>query len=466
MSFLYQRIAENLETAILKGIYLPGTRLPSIRKTSQQEKVSIATVSEAFARLETQGLIEARPKSGYFVCHFNVGNDEPGTSSPPNRPEAVSISRIVLHLSGVAREQGMVSLSLATPDEKILVSAEFSKFHSRAARMSEKGINRYEAPAGTESLRKAISLLKAGSGSLLSDDEIIITNGAQEALILSLRALTKPGDVIVVESPTYYGVLQAIEACGLRALELPTNPRTGISIDVLEQLAARGSIDVCVLAPNFQNPLGFEMTIGAKQDVVDIMSRYKIPLIEDDVYTALSGRSEDPRSLLSFDTTGNTIQCGSFSKTVSPALRIGWVAPGKFYDDVLQQKFLTNMSSEKVGQLAMADFLDSNRYKKSTLAAARIYKSRLKILRQSVFEYFPKGTRCTLPRGGYLLWVEMPKANDSMNLFDRARAENLTFLPGQLFTQTANYRNCLRLSVGNTSGEQIPAIVERLGSMI
>lgn len=465
MGLLYERVASNLEGAISKGVYPIDSRLPSIRKTSEREQVSIATVIEAFARLEERGLIEARPKSGYFVRGQAAADGVPGVSRPPKRPNAVAVASLALEFCVVERLSGMVSLGTALPSSETLGIEAFARVFARAVRIHQGQTGKYEATEGAAPLRRVIAHMLADNGALMREDEVVITNGCQEALSLALKATTRPGDVVAVESPTYFGVLQALEGAGLRVLELPTSPRHGVDLDALERVAERGQVRACILAPNFQNPLGFKMSDAAKERAVEILARHQVPLIEDDVYGVLGIGNRRPRTAQSFDISGNTIQCGSFSKTVSPAIRLGWMVPGRHIDEVLRHKFLANISTAKIAQLAMAEYLSGNKFRKTTQAAARTYARRCELLRRTVLRHFPEGTRVTAPAGGFVLWVEMPRGYDGMELFERAREIGITFFPGRIFTASNSYATCLRLSVGAIKEDDIPDLMERLGGL-
>jgi DNA-binding transcriptional MocR family regulator len=283
--------------------------------------------------------------------------------------------------------------------------------------------------------------------------------------MLALRATTRAGDVVAVESPVYFGVLQALEALNLQALELPTHPRNGIDLESLEATVRSGGIQACILSPTYQNPLGFCMTDPEKQRIVDLLARYGIVLIEDDVFGALGLESPRPRPAKAFDTAGNIIFCSSFSKTISPGIRLGWLVPGRFKDEILRQKFLMNISSPVISQLAMAEFLKGNLYRRVTQSAARKYAQRLQTMRDAVLDSFPDATTCSVPVGGFFLWVEMPGDCDTMTLYRLALDNDITFSPGRLFTRANGYQSSLRLNAAAIGSEGIQDAVTRLGSL-
>jgi DNA-binding transcriptional MocR family regulator len=465
MSFLYEKVATEIGQAIDRGVYPPGSRLPSIRSTRERFGVSVATVLEAFARLESKGLVEVRPKSGHFVKSAPDATSLPRRSRPSTRPAMVSIVDIameVLSSSNLAR----VPLGSSVPQASTLPLDTLARLHARAARVHRKRAGEYEDPMGSAALRGAIAKLTSDSGAMVDPAQIVITNGAQEALNLGLRAVTSAGDVVAVESPVYFGVLQAIEALGLRVLELPTHPTHGVDIDALEKAAKSKSISACVLCPCYQNPLGFNMSDDNKQAAVSLLNRYRIPLIEDDVFGALGLENPRPVVARSFDRSDNVLLCSSFSKTISPGLRLGWIAPGKHLNEVIRQKFLENLSTGSIAQQAMVEFLDGNRFRRTTQTAAGIYANRLRRMRESVLDSFPPGTTCTSPKGGFFLWVELPARYDSLELFRLAARESISLSPGRLFSRGNTYKNCIRLSCGKIEEERVEAAIRGLANVV
>lgn len=465
MTYRYEALANELEGAIRKGVFPIGSRLPSIRETCRRHEMSMATVMEAYARLEDQGLIEPRPKSGYYVKRPVELRRLIASSRPRQQPGDVSVSRLAMEILESMSRPGMAPLGAGIPNEDMLPVAELARCHSRAARLNYRQLASYEQPNGAAALRDAVAQIFVAMGCSEAPDDIVISNGGQEALMLALRATTRAQDVVAVESPVYFGVLQALEALDLQALELPTHPRDGVDLGALETAARSGDIQACILSPTYQNPLGFRMADPEKQRIVELLARYGIVLIEDDVFGELGLETPRPRPAKAFDTAGNVIFCSSFSKTVSPGMRLGWLAPGRFREEILRQKFLMNISSPVIAQLAMADFLKGNRYRRVTQAAARRYAQRLQIMRDTVIESFPDGTTCSAPVGGFFLWVEMPGDYDAMALYSLALRNDITFSPGRLFARANGYQSALRLNAAAIGREGIPEAVTRLGRL-
>ena len=466
MNYLYEKVAGELSQAIEKGVFPPGSRLPSIRSTQKRYGVSVATVMEAFARLEVKGLVEVRPKSGHFVKARLNPDNQPQTSRPNPRPGPVSIVDLAMEVLSVSSQVDSVPFGAAVPNSTTLPLDTLARLHARAARVHRKQAGGYEDPKGAITLRRAIARLISDSGALVDPTQIVITNGAQEALNLALRTVASPGDVVAVESPAYFGVLQAIEALGLRALELPTQPVNGVDLGAIEKAAKARSISACVLSPTFQNPLGFCMSNEDKQTVVKTLNRYRIPLIEDDVFGTLGLDHQRPVTAKSFDKNENVLLVSSFSKTVSPGLRLGWIAPGKYLKQVIRQKFLDNLSTGIIPQQAMAEFLDGNRFRRTTQTAGCIYARRIQRLREAVLASFPEGTKCTTPKGGFFLWTELPKEFDTLELFNLASKQGISLSPGRLFSRGNTYKNCMRLSCGKIEEEHIAEAARTLAQLV
>jgi DNA-binding transcriptional MocR family regulator len=465
MSYRYAMLASEFESAIKKGVFPAGTRLPSIRKSCARYGVSMSTVMEAYGRLEERGLIEARPKSGYFVKPPARARQPLDQTRPRRQPGEVNVGRLAMDVLAATSRPGMIPLGAGVPDESMLPITALARAYSRAARVNFRAAAGYIGPNGVAVLREAVSRLLVESGCRECADDIVIANGGQEALMLALRAVTSPNDIVAVESPTYFGVLQALEALGLRALELPTDAIDGIDLDALEAAAQKGGIAACVLMPTYQNPLGFRMSDAAKQRAVEILARYKVTLIEDDIFGALGTETPRPLVAKSFDDAGDVILCGSFSKTVSPALRLGWLAPGRHLEEILHQKFLINIATATIPQLALADFLVGNRFRRATQTAARTYAQRTHLMREAVLRHFPEGTNCSTPVGGFLLWVEMPEPCRTMALYEKALEDGITFAPGRLFTRAASNDRSLRINCAAIEADDIDGVISRLGAL-
>jgi len=466
-NYLYEQLANDLRAAIHKGVYGVGERLPSLRYLSEQYEVSMATAIQAYQRLETDGLIWSRPKSGYFVSPGTIKQlGEPIASQPKSAPTDVNVGHLAMSLINESRQPGLIKLGAAVPEPGLLPLTSLSRILAGVARRKYSAAASYEDAQGNIDLRKQIVHLMREGGVRCTANDIIITNGCLEALSLALRVVAKSGDTIAIESPTYFGILQVIESLGMKALEISTHANTGIEYEALKQAIKKRKIAACILMPTFNNPLGSTMPKENIQQVVDLLDKYHIPLIEDDVYGTLSYEPRRPKAAKAYDNNGNVLYCSSFSKTVSPGLRIGWILAGQYQEQTIYQKFLDNISTSIYPQLALAEFLAKGGYRRCVRHSARIYRQRMDQLRRWVSEAFPKGTRITNPSGGFLLWVELPKNQDALVLYRKAMDKKIAITPGILFSAQGQYKNHIRLSCGSTDGEEAQKAIKVLSKLL
>lgn len=464
-SYLYQRVANELSQAIQKGIYGVGDRLPSLRHISHRYAVSLATAVQAYEFMTDKGLIEARPKRGYFVKTCLTPVKEPEPSKPALRPTKVNVAQLAMSLINESRQPGLVKLGAAVPGIDVLPLGVLSRSMAGVARRKYQATGMYEDAQGNLDLRSQIARMMQEAGCGCHPDEVIITNGCLEALGLALRVVVKPGDTIAIESPTYFGILQTIESLGLKALEIPTHPRDGIDLDSLRKAIIRQSVKACVLVPTYNNPLGSSMPEKNRKQLVQLLAKHEIPLIEDDEYGFLSYATQRPKALKSFDKKDGVIYCSSFSKTVSPGLRLGWMLAGQYTEQIKYKKFLDNISTAIHPQLAMTEFLARGSFQRNVRKAALIYQRRMEQLRYWISEAFPEGTRISNPEGGFLLWVELPKTIDGFELYNAAMQKRIAITPGILFTAQTQYKHHIRLSCGAVEGEEARQSIRQLGTL-
>lgn len=466
-NYLYQQLANDLTNAINKGVYGVDERLPSLRYVSEQYDVSMATAIQAYQQLEVDGLIWSRPKSGYFVSPWiNEKLEEPSISQPKTSPTDVSVGHLAMSLINESRQPGLIKLGAAVPEPDLLPLASLSRTLAGIARRKITAPASYENAQGNIDLRKQIVRLMRESGVRCTVDDIIITNGCLEALGLALRVVAKSGDTIAIESPTYFGILQVIESLGMKALEISTHANTGIDPKALKKAISKRKIAACILMPTFSNPLGSTMSEENIQQVVELLDKHHIPLIEDDVYGALSYEPRRPKAAKAYDDNGNVLYCSSFSKTISPGLRIGWILAGQYQEKTLYQKFLDNISTSIHPQLTLAEFLSKGGYRRCVRHSAYVYRQRMDQLRRWVSDAFPKGTRITNPSGGFLLWIELPKKYDALALYRKAMSKKIAITPGILFSAQDQYKNHIRLSCGAIDGKKSRKTINTLAKLL
>jgi DNA-binding transcriptional MocR family regulator len=397
---------------IRAGTLRPGDRLPSVRRMSARRGVSIPTVLHAYRLLEARRVIGARPQSGFYVlppeCAPVV---EPARAEPLPEPGEVATGDLIVRVLEMVSDPGLVPLSTALPDPGLLPAAALARALGRAVRREATRSAMSVTSSGTEELRREIARRALEAGSPVAAENVVVTCGCAEAITLCLRALTRPGDTVAVESPTYFGTLQALEVLGLRALEIPVDPLTGMRVEVLAEALARGGVAAVVVTPNVHNPLGCVMPDERKRELAGLLAAHGVPAIEDDTYGELYFGPARPRSLQAFDRAGLVLSCGSFSKTLAPAYRVGWTIPGRFRDRVLRAKLATTAGSSAPPQLALAEYLASGGYEQHLRRLLRTFQGTVARLSFEVAERFPEGTRISRPAGGFLLWVQLPEGD-------------------------------------------------------
>jgi len=465
---LYETLADELHHLIQAGTLRPGDRLPSVRRMGQQKGLSLTTVLQAYRLLEDRGMIEARPQSGYYV-RLTVAPLPvlPEPLSPPvlPDPEHVQVDELVMRVVRDAMRPGLVQFGAALPAPELLPTTRINRILARVARESANTTQMAGLPEGMLELRTQVARRALDLGCALEPDEFVITNGCAEAIYLALQVTCRPGDLVAVESPTYFGILQALEAQGLRALEIPTHARDGISLDALSFALENHPIRAVVAITNYSNPLGCCMPEENKRALTELLARFQVPLIEDDIYGELAFNGLRPGVAKQYDQKGLVLLCSSFSKDISPSYRVGWIAPGRYRARVEQLKMASNIATAILPQLAIARFLESGGYDRHLRTIRRAYSQKVSQMVQAVLRYFPEGTRVSSPAGGFVVWVQLPGEVDSLALYQRALAAGITLAPGYIFSATPKYRSFIRLNAAYMSfaGERALA---RLGEMI
>ncbi len=461
----YEALAEKIEEMIQSGVLTGGDKAPSIRQASVQHGVSPSTVFQAYYLLESRGLIRARERSGYYV-NENIKNllPEPGPTRPAVLSTNVKVSDLVFSVLEAMRVTDIAQLGSAFPAPELFPLQKLAQSLARANRYSDPSSRGANLTPGNEDLRRAIALRYMTAGVSVSADDIIITDGALEGLSLALQAITKPGDVIAIESPGFYAALQMIERLNLKAIEIPMDPNEGLDLSALEDAINNHGIRACWCMTNFQNPLGSSTPEEKKKTLVSLLAKYEIPLIEDDVYGELYFGSKYPRPAKTFDTQGLVLHCSSFSKSLAPGYRIGWILPGRYYESVRRAKLMTTLSASVPAQLALADYLQQGSYDRHLRKLRQALESQQAQMVKAIGAYFPAGCKVTRPKGGYFLWVELPLSVNSLELYRQSLAHSINLAPGPIFSSTTNYDHCIRLNYGQVSGE-IEEAIKTIGTL-
>jgi DNA-binding transcriptional MocR family regulator len=464
---LYEQIAAEMGRLIDEGTYRPGDRLPSVRECSRSMRVSINTVLGAYAQLENRRMVESRPQSGYYVASRLPEPREVLETRNAARElvaTTVELGRGPLEVMHHLANPSLVPLGRGVPNSALLPAAKLNRMLAVESRRFGRDAVSYASTKGMRRLRTQIAQRSFEWGCRLGPDEIVVTSGCVEAVTLALQATCSPGHTVAVSSPCYYTFLNSIQWLGLKILEIPSTPRHGMSIDVLRYALRQHRIGACIVISNFDNPLGSVMPDERKRELVELLGKRDVALIEDDVYGDLAFGRGRPVLAKAYDERGLVLTCSSFSKTLAPGYRIGWIIPGRFQQKVERMKSLFNVATASPTQLAVAEFLTSGGYDRHLRSVRRVYAEQVARMRDAVGRHFPRGTQVTRPEGGFVLWVEMPEGVDSMRLYQDALRCGIAIAPGALFSTTDRFRSCIRLNAAFWSTE-VERAIETVGAM-
>jgi DNA-binding transcriptional MocR family regulator len=461
----YEALAHEIAESIAAGQLRAGERVPSVREASRSRGVSPSTVFEAYYLLEARGLLEARPRSGYFVSRAVGRRVEPESSRPAVGERPVAVSELVFQVLGHTRNRTLVPMGSAFPSPALFPLPKLALATGKALRRLDPWRTVEDLSPGSASLRRQIGLRYLGMGCGVDTEELVITNGAMEALNLCLESVTQPGDLVAVESPTFYAALQALERRGLRAVEIATHPRTGIDVAALAAVLARHPVKACWLMPNFQNPLGSLMPDGAKQALVELLAQHQLPLIEDDVYGELYFGAHKPRPAKAWDRQGLVMHCSSFSKTLAPGYRVGWVAAGRFAKEVAQRKLMSSIAAPLPSQEGLSEYLEHGGYDRHLRQLRATLARHLHAVQRAIAKHFPAGTRVTQPEGGYFVWVELPPQVDALELHQLALSQDISLAPGPLFSTDRRFMHHVRINFGHPDHPGFERALKTVGAI-
>lgn len=465
--FMYERIAVAIEQQILKGILKVGDKIPSLRTICREYGVSQSTVLQAYYLLESKALIEARPKSGYFVCNSPRKSLEvPVVSNPANHLFEGSIDTLVAKVyNNVGTNEKYAPLSLGVPANELLPIARLNKSLTQAMRQLKGSGTALEYPQGNEKLRRQIARWSFAMEAGLDAADIITTNGCLNAISYCMMALTEPGDAIILESPVSFGMIQVAQSLRLNIIEMPCHPETGIELDALEETLQKRKVKLILLISNFSNPLGSSMPDENKKILVGLLEKYNVPLIENDINADVYFGNQRPKSCKTYDKAGLVLWCGSVSKSLAPGYRVGWVEAGRFKEAVLKMKLYHAISSTAITQEATAVFLENGRYE-AHLKKLRntLHLNYLKYI-EAINAFFPEGTKASRPKGGFVLWLELDNRIDTSVLYEQAIKQKISIAPGKMFTLRNQFNNCLRLNFGLNWNDHTQASLQTLGQL-
>ncbi|MDP4215874.1 MAG: PLP-dependent aminotransferase family protein [Bacteroidota bacterium] len=464
---LYLQVADGIEKMIGEETLRIGDKLPSVRVLSEEYGISMGTAFQAYYHLEGKGLVEARPKSGYYVrFNFRRMPALPRMAAAETVASEVSVEEMISTVFNSISSDDLINFSVAAPPIELLPAARLNKMLVHAMRSSRHHGIQYEHFQGNPELRRQLAKLAFNWGGKFSEEDVVVTAGCMEALFMCLKAVTRPGDLVAIENPTYFGIFQLIENLGLKALEMPADPVTGIDPGQLARAISKFPVKACVFVPNFSNPLGSCMPDDNKRALVELVTRHRIPLIEDDIYGELYFGRHRPKTCKSFDREGWVLHCSSVSKSLAPGYRIGWTLPGRFKEQVNRLKLMHTISSTTITQVAIAHFLSLGRYEYHLKKLRKALHTQCLRYVQGIMQYFPENTKVSRPQGGFLLWVELDKGVNAYRLYQEAVRHNISIGPGALFSARKQFGNYLRISYARPWSPEVEEGLKTLGRLI
>ncbi len=467
-AFRYRQLAAEIEKRIFDGIYQPGEKLPSLRSLHRQTNLSISTIYQSYLELESAGVVAARPRSGYYVRPVALQKlKTPVFSKKSFPPQRVSLAPAINSVVEAISNPRLVPLGNTAMDPALLPVKPFARILKSITHNEMRTLLTYSPSEGFPELRRQVALRTVGVIAGITPDDIIITNGCMEAVALALLAVTRRGDTVAIEAPTNFSFLQLLKELGLLVVEIATDPQEGVDLDELEKSLKKNPIKACLFMPNFHNPLGALVPDARKQRLVELVSARGIPVIEDDISSQLYFGDQHPRPLKAYDRGGLVLTCSSFSKTLAPGLRLGWIIPGRRFNAKIRRlKAGITISTSTLDQWVVARFLSGGGYERHlrTLRSAlrkHIYRTAIEIQK-----HFPARTRLALPRGGSLLWIQLPPGVDGLDVYQAAFDRRIAIIPGTVCSNSKRFRNYIQISCAAPFGPKVKTAIETLGAIV
>lgn len=475
MQHTYLQIAQALQTDIEAGRYTTGEKLPSVRQYAHTMDVSVSSVTRCYRHLEALGYVTTRLKSGMYVADWKAVTPKrqtAATTAASDLPtfelrKLASVQDRLSQLHTLTAQPLRLGLHLANATADWYPCDALARIGQRLLRSQPQLLGSYPTGTGLPELKTELVRQLGLSGLDLTPDDLLITHGGTEAMQLALRAVTQPGDTVVVESPVYFGLLQMIEGLGLKALEVPYSVHgQGISIEALAYaLEHNAAIKAIVVMPGFQNPLGTQMSPSAKRQLIRLSQQYQVTLIEDDVFGDLSPDNERPQPLKAWDKSDHVIYCGSASKSISPAFRLGWIAAGRFQSRVNALKLSSTLSTPIFEQHVLAHYFQSGALPSHLRHLRQRLQNCIRPATEAVRKYFPIGTKISHPNGGWWLWLELPEPFDTMPLLHQSVPLGIAFAPGILFSTSPKFAHCMRVNIARPWDRDMDRGFKTLGSL-
>jgi DNA-binding transcriptional MocR family regulator len=465
---LYEKVAGQILGQVQQGVLPLGKRIPSIRVFSRQLGVSLSTVIHAYQILENRNVLKSRPQSGYYVnASAPLSDQEPHKAliSPSYSKIAVKNMMNIPHVISSFSDPDQVIASMAFPGLEVLSFNLLKKAMNRGYEKRGPGGLTYSFPPGSPALRIQIARHYLECGLSLAPDDFCLTGGTLEGLLFCLSVVARPGDTIAVESPLFAGMIMTVLGLKMKAVEIPLDPRQGLDLDHLKRALRRHKIKAVLSMPNFNNPMGCLMPDENKKRLVEMLAEREVPLIENDIYGDLYLGETRPKPAKAYDKTGNVLLCSSFSKSLAPDLRTGWVSAGRYHAQVIGYKFMANVAGNGATETGLAQFLEDGTFKRHLRKVRKFIADQLPHFTQAILKYFPEETKFSRPAGGTSLWVEFPPKINSFKLYQAAWDRKISFWPGPLYSLSPKAQSCSILSFGNRWSEKRDGAMKVVGEL-
>lgn len=465
--FLYQQIIEFIDDQQQQGLLRAGDKLPSLRKLSKQLEISVPTVKQAYLELEKQGRVCARPQSGYYLQAEQARTLKPTRNKwMGSKPVEVNCRSLIEQVHDAVHLPNTVALGISNPVNTHPPDKALARLmRSVLSKVADKAVS-YGPVNGDPKLRMQLAFRYQELGVAVNYQDMIITNGCQEALSIALQCVAEKGDVIAIESPCFFGLIELIESLGMKALEVYTCTENGLCLDELEKTLCQYPVKACLFSTAINNPLGSLMPDGRRQQMVELLERYHVPLIEDDTYGDLHFDGARPKPAQLYSEKGLVLTCSSFSKTAAPGYRVGWLIPGRFEEQAKRIKRAQSCSTPMLQQWTLTEYLLSGEYDRHLAVLRKKLIYNCERMRALIAEHFPREVCIAKPQGGSVLWVRCRSHVNTGDFFHEAIAQGVSFAPGGIFSPSGKYQHYMRISFGVQWHKDIEQAINTLGQLV
>ncbi|MBB6127594.1 aminotransferase-like domain-containing protein [Mucilaginibacter lappiensis] len=442
--YKFEAFTSDIVKNIRDGVYKPGHKLPSVRDLKKQYHTSISTIQNGYEHLIILGLVISIPKSGYYVATLSNPKKENILQNTPVVRDAIFEKNVELITSSRGRKK-LIEFNVATPGDLIISQKLLLRTMQQIIREKGAGLLRYYPTNGSEDLKTNIIKHAAGYQTRINPQELLITDGALQALYIALSAVCDAGDVVAVESPCVFSILEVIRVLHLKVIEVPVDLMNGFDADFFKKACQKNKIKAVIITPNFHNPTGILLSDEVKRELVKVIQQHNVAVIENDIYGDLNFSGNRPSTLRSYDDSGLVMTYSSYAKTLAPGIRLGWLAAGKFLKQAEQIKFSMGSTVSPIYQETVNRLLDTNSYDRHIRAFRMQLAKNAHFTINLLSTHFPQGTFIVPPAGGYNIWVKMPDHVDMNNFYNQCERIGVKFTPGYIFSFSAMFASNFRI---------------------